>query len=95
MAGVTKKNKHKQSKQKELDGTYILKIVIYVILGSLWLKVGKTNSGIQIPLPIGFVVGLLFTTHEHFQIDRKIEYAVLIVAALFGFIAPYGLYINI
>jgi hypothetical protein len=40
-------------------------------------------------------VGLLFTSHEHFRIDRKVEYAVLVLAALIGLIAPYGLFLGL
>jgi hypothetical protein len=75
------------------DGVYLLKMVLYLLAGSLWLKIGGEN-GLSVPLPIGLAIGLLFTTHEHFRIDRKIEYAVLLVAMLFGFFAPYGIYIN-
>lgn len=88
----TKMVKKKQS--AELDGVFALKLVLYVILGSLWLKVHKNGSSVDFPLPLGLIIGLLFTSHEHFRLDRKIEYAVLIVAALFGLIAPYGLFIS-
>jgi NhaP-type Na+/H+ and K+/H+ antiporter len=81
-------------KQKETDSAYFLKLVLYLILGTLWIKVSDGQSW-QVPIPIGFLLGLLLTTHEHFQIDRKIEYAVLLVAMLVGFWAPIGLYINI
>ena len=77
----------------ELDGVYLLKLLLYVLLGSMWLKLGS-DSGFNIPVPVGFILGLIFTSHEHFQIDRKIEYAALLVAMLFGYFAPYGLYIN-
>lgn len=77
----------------ELDGVYLLKLLLYVLLGSMWLKLSNGES-ISIGLPIGFIVGLIFSSHEHFQIDRKIEYAALLVAMLFGYFAPYGLYIN-
>lgn len=77
----------------ELDGVYLLKLLLYVLLGSMWLKISHAN-GLSIPIPLGFILGLIFTSHEHFQIDRKIEYAVLLVAMLFGYFAPYGLYIN-
>ncbi len=76
------------------DGVYLLKLVLYLLLGSVWLKITK-GENISIPLPIGLLVGLLLTTHEHFQIDRKIEYAIMLVAMLFGFFAPYGLFINL
>jgi hypothetical protein len=49
---------------------------------------------LSIPLPVGFALGLVFSSHEHFQIDRKIEYAALVVAMLVGYFAPYGLYIS-
>ena len=75
------------------DGVFLFKLVFYLILGSIWLK-ASNGADINIPIPLGLVIGLIFTTHEHFQIDRKIEYAVMVVAMLFGFFAPYGLYIN-
>ncbi len=91
------KNKHIQhSRVSEPGGAYLLKIVLYAILGSLWLKVqtSTTSSSLTIPLPVGLVVGILFSSHEHFQIDRKIEYAVLVVAALLGLMIPFGLFIG-
>ncbi|HSX43406.1 MAG TPA: hypothetical protein VLF59_04960 [Candidatus Saccharimonadales bacterium] len=83
----------KQKPKNQTDGAFVLKLVLYVILGSLWLKLHKGSSDFTIPLPVGLVVGLIFTSHEHFRIDRKIEYGVLVVAALLGMIAPYGLFI--
>jgi hypothetical protein len=78
---------------QSFDGVYLFKMVFYLLLGSMWLKISNGND-ISVPVPIGLIIGLIFTTHEHFQIDRKIEYAVLVVAMLFGFFASYGLYIN-
>jgi len=77
----------------ELDGVYILKLLLYVLLGTMWLKVSNGES-VSIGLPVGFIVGLIFTSHEHFRIDRKIEYAALLISMVFGYFAPYGLYIN-
>lgn len=77
----------------DFDGVYLLKLALYVILGSMWVKLSHQNT-LSIPIPIGFIVGLAFSSHEHFQIDRKIEYAVLLVAMLVGYFAPYGLYIS-
>jgi len=65
-----------------------------MILGSIWVKVTKNDVN-QLPIPVGFVIGIIFTVHEHFKIDRKIEYAVLLVAMLIGFWAPFGLYIAV
>lgn len=81
---------HKKQKT-ELDSTFVLKLVLYVILGSQWLFVVGADNSWQIPLPLGFMIGLLFASHDHFQIDRKIEYAVLLLATLVGFWAHVGL----
>ena len=78
----------------ELDGVFVLKLLLYLLLGSLWLKLSSGNS-ISFGMPVGFIIGLIFTTHEHFQIDRKIEYATLLVAMLIGYFAPYGLYLQL
>lgn len=77
----------------ELDGVYLLKLLLYILLGSLWVKVSHGDN-ISVGLPVGFILGLIFTSHEHFRIDRKIEYAALLAAMLIGYFAPYGLYIN-
>jgi hypothetical protein len=84
----------KSKPKQQTDGAFVLKLVLYVILGSLWLKIHKDGANFTIPLPVGLLVGLLFSSHEHFRIDRKIEYGVLVVAALLGMIAPYGLFIS-
>lgn len=75
------------------DGVYLFKMVLYLLLGSMWVKV-SAGADLTVPIPVGLAIGLIFTTHEHFQIDRKIEYAIMLVAMLFGYFAPYGLYIN-
>jgi hypothetical protein len=85
----------KPKRKTGTDGAFVLKLVLYVILGSLWLKLHHNGSNLSIPLPVGLLIGLLFTSHEHFQIDRKIEYGVLVVAALLGMIAPYGLFVSL
>lgn len=81
-------------KKRETDSIYFLKLVLYLILGSLWLKVTKGDNT-QIPIPVGFITGLFLARKERFQIDRKIEYAVLLVAMLIGFWMPFGLYVNL
>jgi hypothetical protein len=93
MAKTKQKRSVRSHPATEQDSAYFLKIVLYLIMGSLWLKITK-GGDTQIPLPIGFVVGLFYVQHEHFQIDRKIEYAVLLMALLLGFWIPFGIYIN-
>jgi hypothetical protein len=93
---VMAKKKQTGSKNKSgatFDGVYLLKMVLYLLLGSMWIKISKGGE-VALPIPIGLIIGLVFTLHEHFQIDRKIEYAIMLVAMLFGYFAPYGLYIN-
>lgn len=75
-------------RKTEKDSAYVLKVLLYFILGSIWLR-----SGDFLPitsLPVGLVVGLLFARHDHFAIDRKIEYVVLLAAALVSYVAPIG-----
>lgn len=90
------KTKTKKSKpsSKELDGVYLLKLVFYLLLGSLWIRLSFGQST-EIGLPIGFIIGFAFSMHERFQIDRKIEYAVLVLAMFFGYFAPYALYLSL
>ncbi len=84
--------KTKQKTTKESDSLYFLKLVMYLILGSLWMKVSD-GQNFQLPIPVGLLVGIVYASHDHFQIDRKIEYAVLLVATLIGFWAPFGIYL--
>jgi hypothetical protein len=64
---------------RETDGVYFLKILLYFILGMIWVKYNG-----WVVFPLGLVVGIIFTHNDHFAIDRKVEYAVLIVSALIG-----------
>lgn len=79
--------------QPEMDGTYFLKLVLYLIAGSFWIKI--TDGNTHIPIAIGLVIGLYFTRFEKFQVDKKIEYAILLAAMLVGYFAPFGLYLNL
>lgn len=74
--------------RKESDAVYILKLVLYLILGAQWLRITKDSW--QIPLPLGLMVGLLLARLDRFQIDRKIEYAILLVSTFIGFWLPIG-----
>jgi hypothetical protein len=79
--------------QQELDGTYFLKLVLYLIIGSFWLKL-TVNKG-HVPIPFGLLIGLYFAHKDKVQIDRKIEFAILLAAMLIGFFAPYGIYVTV
>lgn len=88
------KAKPRVAKVDEQDSAYFLKLVLYVIVGAQWLRI-TTASGTELPIPVGLLVGLLFASHEHFQVDRKIEYAILLVATMIGFFAQIGLFASI
>lgn len=89
------KSKTKISKRKpsalEMDSVFILKLALFLILGSQWLYVTNTNNSKQFSIPIGVIVGLVFAAHDHFKIDRKIEYALLLAAMFIGFWLPMGI----
>jgi hypothetical protein len=76
----------------DVDMVYFLKLTVYLILGSIWVKVtdGQTT---QFPIPAVFLMGLLLVSHDRVQIDRKIGFAVLLIAMLIGFWAPFGIYV--
>lgn len=78
----------------ERDSTYVLKLVLYLIIGAQWIRLENVTGTTQIPIPIGLVIGLLFVMHDHFKIDRKIEYAILLVAMFVGFWTQVGVYIT-
>lgn len=80
--------------RKDFEQAYFLKLVLFLVLGSMWLKVSDGQSW-QVPIPVGFILGMALAMHDHFKIDRKIEYAILLVAALVGFWAPIGIYITV
>jgi hypothetical protein len=90
----TKAKQAVRAAPQDVDGPYLLKLVLYVIVGTGWLKM-TSAGGTHIPIPIGLVIGILFARQERFQVDKKIEYAVLLVAMLVGYFAPYGLYIRL
>lgn len=85
----------KQTVQKEPDSVYFLKLVIYLIVGAQWLRIENLDSGWSIPVPVGFLIGLCFASHDHFQIDRKIEYALLLISTFIAFWLPIGIFINV
>lgn len=89
---ANKSKKKKVNPSVEPDSVYFLKLVLYFLLGCLWVRIGGESGA---SLPIGLVIGLLFATHDHFQIDRKIEIAVLLIATILSFIAPIGFILSI
>lgn len=78
-------------KNQEPDSVYFLKILLFFILGTMWLRITDIEiSGGSISLPLGLLIGIFFASHDHFRIDRKIEYAMLLVAAAISYSLPVG-----
>ncbi len=93
----TRKQTNKVEKNFESDGAYFLKLVLVFLLGTFWLKFATPLdvSGAYVPgFPIGFCVGLiLIARYEHFQSDRKIWYAILLVSTIVSYFLPAGIVI--
>jgi hypothetical protein len=80
----------------ETDSVYFLKLVLYVVLGSLWLKFVhplRIGDFLLNGFPLGLIIGLVFARYDHFQVDRKIEYAILLMATIVSFFLPSGILI--
>jgi hypothetical protein len=77
----------KKSKAVEPDNTYFLKILIYLVIGTIWIKYNG-----YLVLPAGLLIGIVLAQHDHFAIDRKVEYAILLIAAVVGLMG-WGLYL--
>lgn len=86
--------KKQTQSSKQSDSAFLVKLLFFMVIGTLWLKV-SSGDNLNVPLPIGLATGLAFASHDHFQIDRKIEYAVLLIAMLIGYVLPFGLYISL
>lgn len=86
-----------QERIYERDSTYFLKLVVCIILGACWIKF---MAPLQIGpfalngLPIGLLVGLIVVSQfEKFQFNRKIWYAILVLAMITSYFLPAGIVI--
>jgi hypothetical protein len=96
MAKTKQKRKISKSRAQtqELDSVFMLKLVLYLIIGAQWIRFENHDGVTQIPIPIGLIIGMLFAAHDHFKIDRRIEFAVLLIAMFVGFWTQVGVYIT-
>lgn len=83
-----------KKKSREADSAYFLKIVLYLIVSSMWLRIQYGEVG-ELPIPVGAAIALLFAMHDHFQLDRKIEYALILVSMFAAFWLPVGIYLSV
>ena len=91
MAKAKTKTASKKRSATEMDSVFVLKMALFLILGSQWLYIIDSTSSAQLPIPVGAIVGLIFASQEHFKIDRKIEYVILLIAMFIGFWLPMGI----
>jgi hypothetical protein len=81
----------------EADGVYFLKLVVVVLLSTLWLKLATPLNWHGIPVggfPIGATVTLVaIKLLERDQYDRKIWFAVLIMVTILSYFVPAGIVI--
>lgn len=96
----TKKQRihHRVSKRlAEADGVYFLKLIIVVILSTLWLKfaVPMTWNGIPFTaFPVGALITLVgIRLLEKDVIDRKIWFAVIVIVTIISYFVPAGIVI--
>ena len=79
----------------ESDGTYFLKLIVCLLLGTLWLKFGAPIivGGVTVTgVPVGLLFGpLLISKFEKFQYNRKIWYAILILVTVVSYFLPMGI----
>ena len=58
MAGKKQKRSKNRKSTTESDSTYLLKLVMYLIVGSQWLRV-ESFPDWSVPIPFGLIIGLL------------------------------------
>ena len=91
---MVKKQTPKRKKQPvEADSTYFLKLVLYMFLGATWIKFATPLNIGSLHLngaPIGMLFGILLASRDQFSIDRKIEYAILLIMTILTFFLPVG-----
>lgn len=82
---------------QEGDGVYFLKLVVVVLLGTLWLKLVTPLTWQGIPFgafPLGALIALVgIKLFEKNQYDRKIWFAVLLVVMIISYFVPAGIVI--
>lgn len=81
----------------ESDTWYFTKLVIVFLLAAVWLKFNQplmTSVGSISALPVGFFGGII-AIHllEKYQFNRKILYAVLLIATLISYYLPTAIVI--
>lgn len=78
----------------ETDSTFFLKLVVFILLGTFWIKFKDPVSWMGLSLtaiPVGTFIGLILVSKfEKYQADRKIWYAILLVVTIICYFEPAG-----
>ena len=85
----------KQKPASEPDSVFFLKILILLIISTMWLRLSSNGefSGVELNLPLGSAAAIFLVQFDHFTIDRKIEYVVVLLSSFISFFLPIGLII--
>ncbi len=79
----------------ETDSTYFLKLVVFVLLGTFWVKFDPAFSWLGVyvaAIPVGMLIGfILVRQFEKHQADRKIWYAILLIVTIICYNMPSGI----
>lgn len=84
-----------RERQYERDGIFFLKLVVFLLLSTLWVRLSQPIEAgplvIQ-AIPVGLVVSLLLVLKiEKYQFNRKIWYVMLILMAVLTSFTPVGI----
>lgn len=81
----------------EADSAYFLKLVVIVLLSTLWIKLLTPVSWQGVPFG-GFPLGALIAfvgvrLYEKNAVDRKIWFAVIVIVMILSYFVPAGIVI--
>lgn len=89
--------KRRVGQMNSSDGVFFLKLIIVVMLGTLWLKLATPMSWNGIPFgafPLGALIALVaIRLFEKNIYDRKIWFAVLVMVTILSYFVPAGIVI--
>ena len=78
------------------DGSFFLKLVVFVILSALWLRLKnpvEVGGLVVQAIPVGLFIALLVLKLEKYQFNRKIWYVTIIFMAILTSFTPVGVMI--
>lgn len=96
MAEKQKKQRWRNTRMPETDGVFLLKVMLYIVLGTFWIKFGQPlqlGTALLNGLPVGFLIGMFIAAREKRQINRKIAYSLLIIVTILCYFFPAGVVI--